>query len=101
MDEQPWAGLLRAAVGFVTVPAWFAVARNRWAEWTLLPFFLAVLISLRVVPFAVRKVVPVSAAIHAMWTERRRLAKRFDSYQWQKLLWIGLGLAAYMLESNR
>jgi hypothetical protein len=31
---------------------------------------------------------------------RRRTAKYFDSYQWRKLLWFGLGMALYMLPAG-
>ena len=32
-----------------------------------------------------------------MWWNRRQLAKRYDSYQWRKLFWIGAGMAIYMV----
>ena len=30
-----------------------------------------------------------------LWLERRNIAKQHDSYQWQKLFWIGLGMLPY------
>jgi hypothetical protein len=43
----------------------------------------------------------LSETTNAKWAERRQLALRFDSYQWQKLFWLGLGLAVYLLLSGR
>jgi hypothetical protein len=30
-----------------------------------------------------------------IWRDRRNVAKVHDSYQWQKLFWVGLGLLPY------
>jgi hypothetical protein len=35
-----------------------------------------------------------------VWAQRRQLAKRYDSYQWRKLFWIGCGLGQYILVSG-
>jgi hypothetical protein len=88
-------------VGYLVVPAWSASTGGRSADWTVFPFFLAILVALRVVPAVLRKLLPFGGSVQAIWTERRQLAKRFDSYQWQKLFWIGLGLALYTLQSGR
>jgi len=69
--------------------------------WVLAPFLVGVLVALRVIPAVVRRLMPFSDAIQAVWGERRQLAKRCDSYQWQKLLWIGLGLALYTVLSGQ
>jgi hypothetical protein len=42
----------------------------------------------------VRRFARFSDAVESVWSERRRLTKRYDSIQWQKLLWIGIGLTA-------
>jgi hypothetical protein len=39
-------------------------------------------------------VIPFTERTKTIWAERRQLAKRYDCYQWQKLLWIGLGMLA-------
>lgn len=59
-------------------------------------FFLGLLIALRVVPALVRLALPFSAAAKEIWASRRALAKRYDSYQWQKLFWVGLGLLPHV-----
>jgi hypothetical protein len=39
-----------------------------------------------------RKVLPFSAEAKQIWSDRRQVAKLHDSYQWQKLFWVALGL---------
>jgi hypothetical protein len=55
------------------------------------------LVAVRLVPFIFRRLLPFSREVTSNWSRRRRLAKRFDSYQWQKLLWIGVGLTSYIV----
>ena len=64
---------------------------------SLVFWFVGVLFALRVVPAILRKALPFSRQVTVIWAERRRMAKRFDSYQWQKLFWFGIGLAAYAI----
>ena len=40
---------------------------------------------------------PFSAEAKQIWLDRRQIAKKYDSYQWQKLFWVGLGLLPYAL----
>jgi hypothetical protein len=56
---------------------------------------------MRVAPAVVRQAVPFGETLRTTWSERRQLAKRFDSYQWQKLLWIGLGMTLFVWQSGR
>lgn len=87
-------------MGGLIVPAWFALRGGTGSGWTLVPFFAAILLAVRVVPIGLRRVVPFSESLAAVWMERRQMAKQFDSYQWQKLFWIGWGLAAYAVVSG-
>jgi hypothetical protein len=64
---------------------------------SLLLLFL--LVSLRVGTAVARKVIPASPMLKEAWSVRRRTAKYFDSYQWRKLFWFGLGLALYAMAS--
>ena len=50
---------------------------------------------MRVVPAVVRHVLPFSVEAKEVWAQRRYIARHHDSYQWQKLFWIGLGLVPY------
>jgi hypothetical protein len=100
VDQAPADAILRLVVGYLIVPAWLALGSEQMG-WALIPFFLSVLIALRVVPLVLRKCIPFSSSAQDVWYERRQLAKRFDSYQWQKLFWIGLGLLLYTFQSSR
>lgn len=94
LDEFPWSALLRVALGYGFVAAWTGPAGNDRADWAIVPAFLGMLMALRIVPVLLRRLLPFSASAKEIWFERRQLAKRFDSYQWQKLLWIGIGMSA-------
>lgn len=101
IDRFPWAALYRVALGYLL--AWVSV---RWSApdppgWSVLAWLLGTLVALRVVPVLVRRIVPFSPEANAIWAERRMLAKRYDSYQWQKLLWFGIGLLVYGLVASR
>jgi hypothetical protein len=97
----PWDALHRGAIGFVLLPLMARIWRGNHSEWILVPFLLVILLLLRVVPAVVRKLVSFPAAVQNEWTRRRRIAKRYDSYQWQKLFWVGLGLATYTAYSGQ
>ncbi len=99
-DEPPWALVTRIAIGYALVPAWTTLAGRDSSPWTLIPFFVGVLASLRMVPVVCRKLLPFGAAARATWTARRQIAKQYDSYQWQKLLSVGLGLAVYAFQDT-
>ena len=101
LDDGAAGALLRVGLGYVTGAAWLFLGGLGSPEWTVLPFFLAVLIAVRLLPAVIRKVRRFSEPVRSVWTERRQLAKRFDSYQWQKLLWIGVGLTLRLASSDR
>jgi hypothetical protein len=63
--------------------------------WIDLVLFLALLIGLRIGPAVLRKILSFSAEAKQIWFDRRQIAKLHDSYQWQKLFWVGLGLLPY------
>jgi hypothetical protein len=101
LDEGPFGALYRVLIGFTTIPAMRLLLGSDGSDWTLVPFLLLVLLLLRVGLAAVRKVVPFSAELREAWSARRRTAKLYDSYQWRKLMWIGVGLAFYVAVSGR
>jgi len=100
LDQGLFGALYRIGVGYLIVPAWSEIVGKRGASWTLIAFFVAVLLALRVVPAILRKLLPFSSAVRTVWADRRQMAKRVDSYQWRKLFWIGVGLALVTLRSD-
>lgn len=101
LDTAPWGALYRAAIGYALVPSLSVLTGGADAGWWLLPWFVAVLVGLRVLPALLRKRWKVSPELSATWLDRRVMAKRYDSYQWQKLLWIGVGLGAYLARQGQ
>ena len=104
VDEPPFDACIRIAIGFATLPMLERVTQLSGlgsSLWVLVPLFLGVLFLLRLVPAVLRKLLPFSPSVKSVWAERRQLAVRYDSYQWQKLFWIGIGLIGYAGVSNR
>lgn len=95
LDSGPWSAVSRVALGFAIAPVFRMIAGGDDQIWLALVLFLALLIALRVVPALLRGVLPFSAETRSIWSQRRQIAKLYDSYQWQKLFWIGLGLFAF------
>ncbi len=83
------------ALGLAIPPAFRALPGADEHGWTFAALFLAILVLLRVFPAVLRHTLPFSVEATAIWAERRNIAKRYDSYQFQKLFWFGLGLLPY------
>jgi hypothetical protein len=96
LDAYPLGAIWRIVVGAVVVPASSVISGSADAV-SVIAVFLVTLAALRVLPAIARRILPFSAELRSEWAERRQLAVRYDSYQWQKLLWIGLGLGGYLL----
>jgi hypothetical protein len=101
VDTPAWHAVYRLMMGSSLLPLFGWWSDSGHADWRLVPFFLVMLLMLRLVPAVVRHLVPFPADACARWSHRRLLAKHFDSYQWRKLLWFGLGLAASMVFFRR
>ena len=97
LDSWPWTAVWRVALGLAIPPVFRALSADRDSVWITLALFTGLLVALRLGPLVLRRALPFSAEVKATWAERRFLAKRHDSYQWQKLFWIGLGLLPYAL----
>ena len=96
LECRPWAALYRILVGVLLIPVYMAVTGGHLSDIWLVAFLFAILIALRIVPMVARRVVSFSKDAKAIWWHRRSLAKKFDSYQWQKLFWVGLGIFIYL-----
>jgi hypothetical protein len=92
LDGRPWSIVSRAALGFIAPPVFRVLSGDTNSILTSLILFIGLLAALRIVPMALRHSLPFSPEATAIWRERRQIAKQYDSYQWQKLFWIGLGL---------
>lgn len=100
VDRFPCDAIYRTAIGYWMLPLFLRLS-GKDTGWSVLLWFVALLLAIRLVAAVLRKLLPFSKEATAAWAERRFLAKRFDSYQWQKLFWFGLGLAAYILSSGQ
>jgi hypothetical protein len=100
LDVNPAGAILRLALGFAVVPLWQRVAGPA-SGWLVFVWFVAVLVAMRIVPALLRKVVKFPPAVEDGWRYRRAVAKRFDSYQWRKLLSFGVGMIAYGVTVQR
>lgn len=95
LDDQPWAAAWRILLGFAIPPAFSSLAGGSDAPWLYLALFIALLFALRVAPALLRFTLPIPADVKEIWRTRRFIAKDYDSYQWQKLFWMGLGMLAH------
>jgi hypothetical protein len=100
IDSGPWSAVSRVVLGFCISPVFRLLSGGRDQIWMSLALFLGLLIALRVGPAVLRKVLPFSRETKEIWFQRRQVAKLHDSYQWQKLFWIGLGLLAFAMISG-
>lgn len=101
VERFPWSAIYRTAVGYWMLPLFLHLSAKDDPGWSVLPWFVALLLTIRLLAAVLRKLLPFSKEVTAAWAERRVLAKRFDSYQWRKLFWFGVGLAAYSASSGK
>ena len=101
LETLPWNILYRVAIGYGVMPAAMLVHGDKPTFPQLVTVFLVILVSLRIVPGVLRRFMPVGREVKNIWAERRVLAKRYDSYQWQKLFGLGVGWAAYLFLHKR
>jgi hypothetical protein len=100
VDDYPWFAFSRTVLGYLILLLYHRLFSKGDPEWFLIAWFLGVLIGLRVVPALFRKIFPFSKELKAIWAERRQIGKRYDSYQWRKLIWLGLGMVCYVALSG-
>jgi hypothetical protein len=90
-----WFAVYLLPCGFVIFPIYRVLFGANGPGWASFGVFLGVLILIRFGTAFFRRLLPVSEKIKAGWSRNRALAKRYDSYQWQKLFWVGCGIFAY------
>ena len=91
LDVGVPGAVLRIALGLLLVPA-LQVLRHEPDSWTVVVSLLVMLFAVKVVGAVGRRMVPATEVVRSNWAWRRNLASNYDSYQWRKLLWIGIGL---------
>lgn len=96
LEEPPWGALYRVGIGYIIFPLFNRLSGSGEPDWRVVFLFFGVLFALRLIPAMVRKLVRFSQEATSVWLDRRQLAKDFDSYQWKKLFWLGVGMASYM-----
>ena len=98
---EPWQSGFRVCFGFALLPVVELWPAANDSIWELSIVFLGALLALRIALILPRRLLPFSKELKTAWYDQRQLAKRFDSYQWAKLLWIGIGMAAYIVSTGR
>ncbi len=97
LDDGVWHGVSRVIEGFFILPLIGVFAGDRDTIWLPFAVFFGLLFALRIIPALLRAVIPFSPDAKAIWVANRRISKRHDSYQWQKLFWLGLGMLLYAI----
>jgi hypothetical protein len=100
LDSSPWSAISRVALGLTILPIFRQLTGSSDRIWLYAILFLGLLLALRMVPAVLRHALPFSDEAKTIWAERRQIAKQYDSYQWQKLFWMGLGLLPYAFLGN-
>jgi hypothetical protein len=100
IERYPSSATYRIGPGYVIPLLYYRISSREDSDWFLALRFLCALIALRILPAVLRKVLPFINEARAIWIERRQLAKRYDSYQWRKLIWLGIGMSCYVAISG-
>jgi hypothetical protein len=95
IDSGSWSPASRMVLGFCIPEVLRLLSGGRDQVWLSLLLFMGLLVALRVGPAIVRMILPFSREAKDIWFQRRQIAKLHDSYQWQKLFWVGLGIVAF------
>ena len=97
LDSGFNGAILRIALGLAIPPVFRVISGEHDGIWISLLLFVGLLVVLRFGPAVLRRVLPFSREAKDAWRERRDIAKQYDSFQWQKLFWIGLGMLPYVI----
>jgi hypothetical protein len=82
--------LWRVALGILLGPT-VEIVHPGTALW-MVSGLLAMLLSIKVVGVVARRALLPSDRVRSHWEWRRDLARYYDSYQWRKMLWFGIGI---------
>lgn len=98
---EPWQSVWRVVYGFGVALLIERLLGTQISLWGWLLTLLGALVVLRVAPLVGRKALPFSKEIEAVWFGQRQLGRQYDSYQWAKLLWLGIGIGTYVVLAGR
>jgi hypothetical protein len=100
IDVFPLDAIWKIAAGFAVFPLTTLLFGKRDSIGYSLAALLIVLALIRLLPLFIRKLIPFPISVKQAWHERRDTARKHDSYQWKKLLWIGIGMLSYIAASE-
>jgi len=100
LDASPLDAIWRIAVGIAVFPFTDLLFKKRDSIATYMAGLLIVLLLTRLLPLFIRKIIPFPTSIKQAWFNRRNTGKNYDSFQWKKLLWIGVGMLFYLVFSG-
>src|SRR5688500_4130464 len=80
LEQFPLSAAYRIAIGYAILPSFVLVSGNHDFDWSVILWFIGVLLGLRLLPAVLRKLLPFSQSLSAAWAAKRMMAKRFDSY---------------------
>jgi hypothetical protein len=92
LDGSVWSAASRVVFGMGVVPVMRALWGGGDSIWITIASFIGVLVALRIGFALLRRFLPFSAEAKEIWAARRNVSKQHDSYFWQKLFWMGLGM---------
>lgn len=99
LTRPHWFALYLVPSGFLAAHTYFWLFGNDSSSLGFAGFTLVALLGLRVLGALARRTVPVSGTVKTGWAGARLVGKRYDSFQWQKLLWVGVGAAMVALQT--
>lgn len=97
LDVGVFGAAYRTVFGFMLLPVYEFLVGPGGPVYAFVAFLLMALFLLKLSISILRKPVRMSPVLREALDVRRRTAKYYDSFQWRKLLWIGIGLTAYIL----
>ena len=101
LDTPPLDAFFRIVAGYLSFSLFCLWHGETGSDWGFVLMFVTILFSLRLAPAIVRHVFAFSPEVQVIWSQKRQLAKHYDSYQWRKLFWVGLGLAIHLIFNGR
>jgi hypothetical protein len=101
LTKPPWHAVYLIPIGFLIFPVFYLIVGNNGSAWALVFVFFGILLSLRIGTAFLRGFLPVSKEVREAWFQTRLLTKHYDSYQWQKLFWVGVGIVIHLALSDR